>query len=89
MVGMTGGVAVDTDTVKFFDARDEHAIKLAVRAGLRVGVLSGRDDPANRRWAESVPLTFAYFGEKRKHQSQQQQQQQNSSSGDQQEEAQR
>jgi 3-deoxy-D-manno-octulosonate 8-phosphate phosphatase (KDO 8-P phosphatase) len=54
------------DNIKFFDARDGHAITLALRAGLLVGVLSGRDDPANQRRALDLDLSFCYTGAKDK-----------------------
>ncbi len=53
-------------TMKMFDAQDGHAIKMALREGYRVGVLSGRDDPVNRRRIEELGMSFAYTGEKRK-----------------------
>ncbi len=52
--------------VKFFNIKDGHAIKMALREGLLVGILSGRDDPANRERAEELKLSFAYTGEKDK-----------------------
>ena len=56
----------DGQVVKFFDHHDMHWIKLALRAGLKVGVLSGCDDPANRHFAEMLKLSFAEFGAKDK-----------------------
>lgn len=55
-----------SERVKFFDVRDGHAIKLAQRTGLRVGILSGRADPPNRQRAEELGLGFVYEGEKNK-----------------------
>ena len=52
--------------VKFFNVKDGHAIRMALRAGLLVGILSGRDDPANRKRAEELGLSFVYVGEKDK-----------------------
>jgi 3-deoxy-D-manno-octulosonate 8-phosphate phosphatase (KDO 8-P phosphatase) len=52
--------------IKFFNARDGHAIKMALREGLLVGALSGRDDPVNRRRADELGLSFCYTGEKDK-----------------------
>ena len=52
--------------VKFFNIKDGHAIKMALREGLLVGILSGRDDPANRERAEELKLSFVYTGEKDK-----------------------
>jgi len=54
------------EVVKFFDIRDGHAIKMALREGLLVGMLSGRADPVNRRRAAELDLSFVYDGEKNK-----------------------
>lgn len=54
------------DEVKFFYARDGHGIKLAMRVGLKVGILSGRASKANRKRAEELGLSFMYEGEKDK-----------------------
>lgn len=51
------GYAAD-DEIKFFNVRDGHGIKLAQRAGLRVGVLSGRFARCNERRAEELALDF-------------------------------
>ena len=53
-------------TVKFFNMQDLHWMKLALRAGLRVGVLSGRADAANRKMAAELQLTFAVLDAKDK-----------------------
>jgi len=52
--------------IKFFDVRDGHAIKLLLRSGLRVGVLSGRASEANRQRAAELGLSFVFEGEKDK-----------------------
>ncbi len=52
--------------IKFFDVKDGHAIKLMQRAGLQVGVLSGRRSEANRQRCAELGLDFAYEGEKNK-----------------------
>ena len=50
------------DEIKFFDVRDGHGIVLARRAGLKVGVLSGRRSKANAvRFAE-LKMDFFYEG---------------------------
>lgn len=54
------------DEVKFFHARDGHGIKLAMRTGIKVGILSGRASKANRKRAEELGLSFIYEGEKDK-----------------------
>ena len=50
------------EEIKFFHVRDGHGIKLAMRAGLRVGVLSGRSSAANRRRAAELGFSFVYEG---------------------------
>ena len=47
------------NVIKFFDMRDLHWLKLALRAGLQVGILSGRHDAANDRMIADVKLSFA------------------------------
>jgi len=49
-----------SDEIKFFHLRDGHWIKLAIRAGLKVGLLSGRSAKANRLRAEELGLSFCY-----------------------------
>ena len=56
----------DHDEIKFFHVRDGHGIKLAMRAGLKIGALSGRAAEANRRRAEELGFDFIYEGEKNK-----------------------
>ncbi len=52
--------------IKFFDVKDGHGIKLLIRAGLRVGLFSGRESKANRRRAEELGIHFIYQNEKNK-----------------------
>lgn len=54
------------EEIKFFHVRDGHGIKLAMRAGIAVGVLSGRKSAANNRRAEELGLSFVYEGKKDK-----------------------
>lgn len=54
------------EEIKFFHVRDGHGIKLAMRAGIAVGVLSGRKSAANNRRAEELELSFVYEGKKDK-----------------------
>ena len=56
----------DGTLVKTFDHHDMHWIKLALRAGLKVGVLSGRDDYANNFLINELKLSFALLGVKDK-----------------------
>lgn len=52
------------EEIKFFHVRDGHGIKLAMRAGFAVGVLSGRKSAANSRRAEELGLDFVCEGKK-------------------------
>lgn len=52
--------------MKFFNIQDGHAIKMAIREGYRIGVVSGRADPVNVRRVEELGMSFAYYGQKRK-----------------------
>lgn len=56
----------DGQVIKFFDHHDMHWMKLALRAGLKVGVISGCDDPANRKLVSMLNLSFACLGAKDK-----------------------
>ena len=47
-----------SDFIKFFHYRDGHWLKLALRAGIMVGLLSGRESRANRERATELGLTF-------------------------------
>jgi len=57
-----GTIAYDADgrEIKYFNARDGHGIKLAMRAGLKVGLLSGRESEANKKRAAELGLNFIY-----------------------------
>ncbi|MBE6368783.1 MAG: HAD-IIIA family hydrolase [Lentisphaerae bacterium] len=54
------------EEIKFFHVRDGHGIKLAMRAGFLVGVLSGRQSAANARRAAELGFSFVYEGKKDK-----------------------
>ena len=54
------------EEIKFFHVRDGHGIKLAMRAGFLVGVLSGRKSAANARRAAELGFSFLYEGKKDK-----------------------
>ncbi len=64
--GRVGYGLGSSDEIKFFDIKDGHGIKLMMRTGLRVGILSGRSSAANQRRANELSLSFAYEGEKNK-----------------------
>ena len=59
------GVGSDEE-IKYFHVRDGHGIKLAMRAGFKVGVLSGRQSAANARRAEELGFSFVYENKKDK-----------------------
>ena len=63
-----GRIAFDRDgsTLKFFDVRDFHWLKLARRAGLKTGIISGRDDDSTRRFAAEAGMDFIFCGVKNK-----------------------
>ena len=50
------------DEVKFFDVKDGHGIVLARRAGLKVGILSGRKSKANAVRVAELKLDFFIEG---------------------------
>lgn len=52
--------------IKFFNVRDGHGIKMAKRAGLKVGALSGRSAEANRIRAAELEFDFLYEGRRNK-----------------------
>lgn len=54
------------DEIKFFNVRDGHGIKLAMRSGLKVGILSGRSSRANEIRAKELGMNFLYQGVKDK-----------------------
>lgn len=62
MTDSRAGFCPDGTMVKFFDHHDLHWIKLALRAGLKVGVLSGLDDQVNRNLVKQLNLSFAKLG---------------------------
>lgn len=56
------GYHADGHEIKFFHVRDGHGLKLAMRAGLKVGILSGRRSAANETRAGELGLNFIYQG---------------------------
>ena len=51
------------DEIKFFHVRDGHGIKMAMRAGSLVGILSGRVAESNRKRAKELGFSFFYEGQ--------------------------
>lgn len=62
-IGYGGG---QEEEIKFFHVRDGHGLKMAKRAGLKTGILSGRGSEANRRRARELELDFIYENKKNK-----------------------
>ena len=56
----------DGTAVKFFNMQDMHWLKLALRAGLEVCLLSGRGDQINRTLADELHVTCAVLDAKDK-----------------------
>jgi 3-deoxy-D-manno-octulosonate 8-phosphate phosphatase (KDO 8-P phosphatase) len=56
----TVGFTPQGDVIKRFHVRDGQAIRTALASGLRVGLLSGRADPATLRRADELGLSFVY-----------------------------
>ncbi|MBQ8753479.1 MAG: HAD hydrolase family protein [Lentisphaeria bacterium] len=56
--GRTG--FVPEPEVKFFNFRDGHWLKVAMRSGMRVGLISGRKCAANQVRAKELGLNFLY-----------------------------
>ncbi len=48
------------EIIKFFHYRDGHWIRMALRAGLLVGALSGKESRANKQRAAEMGLSFCY-----------------------------
>ncbi|MCJ8332131.1 MAG: HAD hydrolase family protein [Lentisphaeria bacterium] len=56
----------DHENMKFFSIQDGHAIKMAIKAGYKLGVISGRADAANKRRTEELGFHFVCLGEANK-----------------------
>lgn len=54
------------EEIKYFHVRDGQGIKLAMRAGIKVGILSGRQSAANARRAAELGFDFVYENKKDK-----------------------
>lgn len=56
-----GGIGYGTGSeheIKFFSVKDGCGIKMMQRAGLKIGIITGRTSMANRRRAEELKLDF-------------------------------
>lgn len=51
---------------KFFDVRDGHGIKLLMRAGIEVGILSARESNVVKYRADNLGIELVYLGRKDK-----------------------
>ncbi len=56
--GIIGYGTGSDQEIKFFNVKDGSGIKMLQRAGLKVGILTGRSSMANRRRAEELKLDF-------------------------------
>ena len=63
-----GRIILDANGVetKFFNVRDGHGIKLVQRAGIRVGIITGRTSPVVDLRARELEIEFVYQGSLRK-----------------------
>jgi len=52
--------------IKYFNVKDGHGIRMGLRAGLKIGVLSGRHSVTNEFRARDLNLSFFYHGIKNK-----------------------
>jgi len=59
-----GGIVMDHrgEEIKRFDVRDGHGIRLLQRAGIRVGIISGRSSGAARHRARDLGIKLLYQG---------------------------
>jgi 3-deoxy-D-manno-octulosonate 8-phosphate phosphatase (KDO 8-P phosphatase) len=57
LLSQPDGTAVE---IKTFDAHDGQGLSLARTAGLRTGVITGRESPAMRRRARELDIEFVY-----------------------------
>jgi 3-deoxy-D-manno-octulosonate 8-phosphate phosphatase (KDO 8-P phosphatase) len=57
LLSMADGTALE---IKTFDAHDGQGLMLARTAGLRTGVITGRESPALRRRARELDIEFVY-----------------------------
>ena len=58
-IGYGGGSNVE---IKYFHVRDGHGLKMAMRAGIRIGILTGRNSVTNDIRVQELKLDFCYQG---------------------------
>ena len=66
---MTDGRIVYDDhggEIKAFDVKDGHGIKMLQRAGIRIGIITGRQSPVVDRRAQELGIDLVYQGAKDK-----------------------
>lgn len=63
-----GRIILDANGIetKFFNVRDGHGIKLIQRAGIKVGIITGRISPVVDMRARELEIEFVYQGSARK-----------------------
>lgn len=63
-----GRIIWDTNGIetKFFNVKDGHGIKLVQRAGIQVGIITGRNSPVVDLRAKELGIEFVYQGALRK-----------------------
>lgn len=59
--GLIGYGCGSREEIKFFHVRDGHGLRMAQRAGIKFGILSGRSCMANEVRANDLDLDFVYF----------------------------
>ena len=50
------------DEIKSFNVRDGHAVKLAIRVGLVIAIITGRESPVVSRRADELGIRLVYQG---------------------------
>ncbi|MFC3032184.1 KdsC family phosphatase [Pseudoalteromonas fenneropenaei] len=50
------------EKIKFFHSQDDHLIRMTIRAGIPVAIISGRADKANVDHAKELDIGPCYFG---------------------------
>ena len=58
--GSFGYTSNPEEEIKFFNAKDGHAMKMAMRGDLELGVISGRKSAANRKRFNELGISFFF-----------------------------